>query len=244
MLRALRNYLAGPGPLRLAWLRRDGWLGEHLTELIPGAPRKRKIERTARKMDAVGPQPLAEIYGETDGFRLPGDVRSSARIGDLYAWLVQRRKPRVVVEFGSAFGVSGMYFMSGLERNGSGHLYTFEVNPIWADIAEASIRSVGDRFTLTRGAFEEHVATTVTNPIDIAFVDAIHDYTFIHSQFEILRPRMRPGGIVMFDDIDFRKPGCRMMEGWREIAARADVDSAVEINGHLGIIEMNASVPT
>ena len=239
MLRALRNYLAGPKPLRLHWLRQGGWLAGHLVPSLPVAPRKRDIERVAREVDARGPQPLAEIYGETGGVRLPDDVRTSARIGDLYSWLVQHRKPGVVVEFGSAFGVSGMYFMSGLEHNSAGHLYCFEINPAWADIAESSIRSQGSRFTLTRGAFEDHVATVVHQPIDIAFIDAIHDYAFIHAQFDILRPRMQAGGLLLFDDINFGKPGCRMLEGWREIAARSDVVGAVEVNAQLGILELS-----
>ena len=60
-----------------------------------------------------------------------------------------------------------MYFTAGLEEAGSGHLYSFEINRAWADIAERNIRSVSNRFTLTHGAFEDYVTEVLTAPIDM-----------------------------------------------------------------------------
>jgi predicted O-methyltransferase YrrM len=74
----------------------------------------------------------------------------------------------------------------------------------------------------------------------MAFVDAIHQYDFVMRQFDILEPRMSPGGVILFDDIDFRKPGARMGEAWRDLAGRPDVAAAVEVNGRLGIIELTS----
>jgi predicted O-methyltransferase YrrM len=241
MLRRLaRRIVRGTpqAPLPLEWLKAGGWLGTHLTGSVPEAPRKAHIEARAAATNRMGPQRLADEYGEPGGERSPGAVRSSSRCGDLYAWLVERRRPGTVVEFGAAFGVSGMYFAAGLEATGAGHLYSFEINNDWADIAERNIRSVSNRFTLTRAAFEERVADVIAAPVDIAFVDAIHQYDFVMRQFDILEPRMSPGGIVLFDDIDFSKPGARMAEAWRHLAERPDVLAAVEVEGHLGVIEL------
>ena len=224
--------------LELRWVKRGGWLGDHLTGEVPGAPRRDHIESLAAATNTLGPQRLADEYGESGGTRTPNRIRSLSSFGDLYAWLVQRRRPARVVEFGTAFGVSGMYFCAGLDAVGAGHLYTFEINPDWADIAERNLRSVSNRFTLTRGTFEDHVGTVVPGAIDLAFVDGIHTYEFVMRQFGTLRPRMSPGGLIAFDDIDFRKPGARMREAWNEIAASADVVAAVEVQPRLGIIEL------
>jgi predicted O-methyltransferase YrrM len=151
---------------------------------------------------------------------------------------VQKRKPAIVVEFGSAFGVSGMYFASGLAEVKAGHLYSFEINHGWADIAERNIRSVSDRLTLTRGAFEDHVEAVVPGRIDLAFVDGIHTYEFVQRQFEILRGRMSRGGLIAFDDINFNRPGARMREAWEEIVASQHCVSAVEINCRVGLMEL------
>ena len=171
-----------------------------------------------------------------DGER-PTRWRSSADAGDLYSWLVQQRAPKTVVEFGSAFGVSGMYFAAGLEGAGAGHLYTFDINSGWADIAERNIRLISNRFTMTRGAFEDHVEMVVRAPVDLALVDGIHTYEFVIRRYRILKPRMARGGIILLDDIDFPKPGARMREVWEEIAAERAVIAAAEIQNRLGLIE-------
>ena len=73
-----------------------------------------RIEAVAKTTNTLGAQKLADQYGELGGVRMPDDVRVTSECGDLYSWLVQQRKPKTVVEFGSAFGVSGMYFGGGL----------------------------------------------------------------------------------------------------------------------------------
>lgn len=237
----LESRLQMPGigvRLQLRWRKRGGWLGSHLVERIPRAPSKTQIEAVAKKTSNLGAQKLADEYGEIGGVRMPDDVRSSSDCGDLYSWLVQKRRPATVVEFGSAFGVSGMYFASGLAAAKTGHLYSFEINHQWADIAERNIRSISDRLTLTRGAFEDHVEAVVPGQIDLAFVDGIHTYDFVLRQFELLRRRMSNGGLIAFDDIDFKRPGAGMRKAWEEIAASPHVAGAVEVNGRVGLVEL------
>jgi predicted O-methyltransferase YrrM len=236
----LRVYFPARHSLSLHWRRRGGWIGEHLLEAVPLAPRKRRIEQLAFQTNRRGPHALADAYGDATGTRHPNEVRSASRLGDLYAWLVLQRRPETVVEFGSAFGVSGMYFMTGLQAAGSGHLYSFEINPSWADIAETNIRSLGSALTLTRGSFEDHVDRTVPGPIDLAFVDGIHSYEFVTQQFALLLQRMRPGGLLLFDDINFSRLGARMQEAWQEIAGHPQVVAAVEVQRQLGIVELKS----
>jgi predicted O-methyltransferase YrrM len=240
--RLMRRHVKTPDTkLSLVWLKTGGWLGAHLRDTVPQAPKKEQIEVAAEATNRLGPQRLADEYGESGGERTPAVVRSSSRSGDLYAWLVEQRRPSTIVEFGAAFGVSGMYFAAGLEAIGSGHLYSFEINREWADIAERNIGSISPRFTLTRGAFEERVSDVIAAPIDIAFVDGIHQYDFVMRQFAVLEPRMSPGALLLFDDIDFKKPGSRMGEAWRELAGRSSVIAALEVDGRLGIIELAAA---
>jgi predicted O-methyltransferase YrrM len=224
----------------LQWLKRGGWIGTHATDSLPKASKSHEIEAVAAETNALGEQPLASEYGETEGKRSPDAVRCSAACGDFYAWLVHERKPSTVIEFGSAFGVSGMYFGAGMEASGHGHLYSFEINPAWAEIARKNISSVTSRFTLTLGAFEDHVAT-IPGKIDLALVDGIHTYDFVLRQFNLLSPRMSPGGIIAFDDIDFPKPGNRMADAWREIYMSPNIAGAMTVDGHVGIVELTDS---
>lgn len=74
--------------------------------------------------------------------------------------------------------------------------------------------------------------------IELAFVDGIHTYEFVKAQFDTLRPRMSTGGVIAFDDIDFRRAGSRMRDAWDEISADPRVASAVEVNGRVGLVEL------
>jgi predicted O-methyltransferase YrrM len=219
----------------LKWITRGGWIAD-MPGRFPPAPHKERIEAIlAANHEQLGPQSLAAEYDMPDAKFTPRDVSSPPFQGDLYAWLVMQRKPRTVVEFGSGFGVSGMYFGAGIEANGSGHLYSFEINESWAEVAERSIAQLTQRFTLTRGAFEDHVKD-VPGPIDVAFVDGIHTYDFVMKQWEILKPLMSPGGLVLFDDITY---GQGMHEAWLEIGRSDAVVGAVEFrrNNRLGLAE-------
>jgi predicted O-methyltransferase YrrM len=224
-------------PLEITWCKPgEGWLKSNLPPTFPKAPRKMAIEDRAWQTERQGAQPLAEVYGQPGATRTPGEVRSSGSVGNLFAWLAQTRRPDVVVEFGTAFGLSGMYWLAGLEAANTGHLYSFEINPGWAAIASENLRAIGQRFTLTVGPFEEHVQSVVPGPIDIAFVDGIHTYDWVLSQYEILQPRAARGAILCFDDIDF--PSGRMRECWQEIVTRKEVKSACEVDKRLGLAEL------
>jgi predicted O-methyltransferase YrrM len=212
------------------------WGKSHTTLLaglprrLPAAPRKAEIEAIAETTNRIGAQPLAPVYELPDTFS-PEQVRSPSSQGDLYAYLVAERDPRIVVEFGSAFGVSGMYFATALRQ---GRLYSFEINPDWADVAERNIKTITDRFSLIRGAFEDRV-DDIPAPIDIALVDGIHDYDFVMKQWQILKSRMAPGGLVLFDDITY----CAgMRQAWREIRTDPVVADSVARWHRLGIVEL------
>jgi hypothetical protein len=46
------------------------------------------------------------------------------------------------------------------------------------------------------------------------------------------------GGLIVFDDINFKKPSARMAEAWHEIVRTADVVGAVELGGRVGVVEL------
>jgi predicted O-methyltransferase YrrM len=238
---AVRLSLQKPGQLDVVWKRQGpGWLADNLNlPTIPKARRKLLIEDLAWRTEQEGEKPLASEYSQPGASRRPFQVRSSPVMGDVYAWLAEHRRPETLVEFGSAFGFSGMYWLSGLENVGVGHLYSFEINPIWAEFARSNLSAISTRFTLTVGAFENHVDKVVPGPIDIAFVDAIHTYEWVMQQYTILKRKAAPRALLLFDDIDFASG--RMQECWESITADKDVVAACELNHHVGVIELGDS---
>ena len=239
--RVLRKY--GNAKVSVRWVKRaeDSWL----VQQFPGRtlrPAKSAysgtVEKLARQTNELGPQPLWEGYNNAGGpTRMPNQVRTKASMGDLYTFLVQRRRPNIVVAFGTAFGVSGMYFLAGIESNGRGRLLTFEVNDVWARVARANLSQIGNRFDLVVGTFEDNVdkALPQGQHIDLAFIDAIHTKEFVLPQLEIVIARSSSGAIILLDDINFSDS---MQACWKDVSADGRFKASGVLDERVGIVEL------
>jgi predicted O-methyltransferase YrrM len=146
------------------------------------------------------------------------------------------RKPSVVVEFGTAYGASGMYWLSGLEINDFGHLYTFEPNAKWARIAHENLAAVSDRFTGIVGTFEDNVSVIneSKNFIDICLIDAIHASDFVLTQLSIVIENSKSQTLIVLDDIKFSND---MRECWKRVSGQDRFSAAIEFGG-IGVVEV------
>jgi predicted O-methyltransferase YrrM len=250
-LRAARKLLGEERGLSIRFATRGrGWLTEHLPQARfypPSPPDASAIEQRAAATQSMGPKPLWDGYKNvshyprgTSGSRSPNQVRSRPVMGSFFAWLTAQRRPEYIVEFGTAFGVSGMYWLSGIRQNGRGQLLTFEPNQVWAEIARENLAAIDGRFTSVVGTFEDNIGRTLPGGarIDIAFVDAIHTDAFVTRQFDILWPLMQPGGLVCFDDIAFSSD---MAACWQRIARDKRVLASATVSRRLGIVELASS---
>ncbi|MPZ46002.1 MAG: class I SAM-dependent methyltransferase [Betaproteobacteria bacterium] len=237
-------YLLFPRPVHIRWLKRNpsSWLGRH----YPGplikldvSPLSEKIEELAVATHELGAQPLWTGYGgKTAGqSRRSNDVRTSRVMGNFYASLAVRRKPKVVVEFGTAFGISGMYWLAGIEANQEGVLLTFEPNEVWAQIAQGNLSQISSRFTFTQGTFEDNIDACLPrgSSIDIAFIDAIHTREFVVPQLNLVAERSAPGSLILIDDIEYTSD---MKRCWEEIAAENRFAAAATLGSRVGILEL------
>ena len=202
-----------------------------------------QIEARAHQTAELGRLPLWEGFADVPDYpRRTSGGRSSAQVsvdpetGAFFVWLVEQLTPGLIVEFGGAFGVSGMYWLEGIERAGAGHLHSYEPNKIWAAIAEGNLRAVSHRFDLTRAPFETSAARTLTAAsVGLAFIDAIHTSDFVNAQFATLRPYLAPGAIVLFDDIGFSPD---MKKCWRSIALGDSVACSAQLGRRIGVARM------
>jgi predicted O-methyltransferase YrrM len=230
--------------LNVEFVKKEGWLAANLASVgdPPRLPVHDQIEERAAMTNSAGERPLWAGYKglghytkTTEGGRTSDQVRTAEATGRLYTWLASTRKSGSVVEFGSAFGVSGMYWLAGLS---TGHLYTFEPNADWAGFARENLGSVGRNFTLTADTFENAGPSLLSlGSVDIAFIDAIHTSEFVFQQYAVLRPLMRSAGLILFDDIDF---SADMRSCWKQIARDPGLVASATIGRRVGIIELPA----
>lgn len=227
------------GVLEVEWVKKGGSkLGSVLGRSVIRPPRSaidslidERVAITAR----AGERPLWDGYGQKGSKRTSDQVRTDAVEGRFYRLLVDRLSPYTVVEFGTAFGVSGMYWLSGLEARNEGCLFTFEPNEDWARYARDNLEAIGRRFVLTEGTFEESLDVLDDRLIDIAFIDAIHTSDFVEPQFALVADRCRPGSVVVLDDIDFSDD---MRRCWQRIAHSSGVKASATVSPRVGVVAL------
>jgi predicted O-methyltransferase YrrM len=230
-------------PVRWGRKSQRAWLARRLPNgsLRPAVhPLAEKIERLASSTDRLGPQPLWQGYAPQGPgtVRLPSQVRIPRLLGNWFAELASQRKPSTVVEFGTAFGVSGMYWLAGIQSNGRGQLLAFEPNERWAAVARQNLSAIGKRFILQVGTFEQHIdqCLAATASIDIAFVDAIHRSEFVLPQLEMVVARCSPGALIILDDINFSPD---MVDCWRRVSSDRRFIASAVLAQRLGIVELS-----
>ena len=118
-----------------------------------------------------------------------------------FVYLVARSlQARRVVEFGTSFGVSALYLASAVRDNGGGVVIGSEIEPSKAATARHNLGEAGlaDLFELREGDASQTLRDP-GGPIDLLLLDGWKElYLPI---LEMLAPRLRPGGVVIGDNI-------------------------------------------
>jgi len=115
-----------------------------------------------------------------------------------------------VVEIGTSTGYSGLWLALALRTTG-GHLYTHEIDPDRARIAQENFEAAGvaDLVTIIEGDAHETVRQH-TEPIDVLFLDA--DKEGYIDYLEKLLPLVRPGGLIMAHNMRRPPPDPRYID--------------------------------
>src|SRR2546430_17508800 len=123
-----------------------------------------------------------------------------AEQGELPTFLARALGARSAVEIGTFTGYSAISIARGLAPDGT--LLCCDLNEEWTAIARRSFARAGlaERITLRLApALETVRALPHTPEIDLAFIDA--DKTGYRAYYEELLPRLRPGGVIGFDNV-------------------------------------------
>ena len=121
-----------------------------------------------------------------------------------------------VVELGSYQGGSASYLAAGIARRGRGRLHSIDPHlgaPTWFGLApykrtlEAFRHCIG--YCGLDGWVQSHVGDSSSlasvwpaEGIDAVFIDGDHSFLGALKDFECWAPKVRPGGLIMFDDVN------------------------------------------
>jgi len=169
---------------------------------------------------------------------LPPSLQFEARHLAMSTWidhlpfandLIVDKKPKLLVELGTYSGLSFFAFCQAMaENNVPGLAYaidSWEGDEHTGDYGEEIFRKVEyharehySGFTyLLRMRFEEALPQFDADSIDILHIDGLHTYAAVKQDFEQWYPKVRPGGIVLFHDIEARLPEFGVRQYWEEI---------------------------
>lgn len=149
------------------------------------------------RLEAEDSERNARSVGPHTFWRIPRDL------GNLMYVMCTYGNASIGVEVGSGVGYSSIFIGSALATNG-GHLFTFEENPIKAQLAEGYLRQAGLEATVTVTCADAREAA----PASLAEKGARWDFAFIDGHkseykdyFELLLPYRARTAMVVADNV-------------------------------------------
>ena len=143
---------------------------------------------------------LRELAAETAALGRISIMQVAVEQGVFLTFLARLLGARRAVEVGTFTGYSAISIARGLAADGQ--LLCCDLNEEWAAIARRYFARAGvaERITLRLApAIETLRALPPTPEIDLAFIDA--DKTGYRAYYDELLPRLRPGGVIGFDNV-------------------------------------------
>jgi predicted O-methyltransferase YrrM len=121
--------------------------------------------------------------------------------GDLLYILARAKRPNIIVEFGTSYGISTIYLAAAVADNGTGHVVSTELNTAKAAAACANLAEarLADQVTILPG----DAMTTlndVPGPIDLVLLDGWKDLYL--PLLRSLESRLASGALIVADDIN------------------------------------------
>lgn len=137
-------------------------------------------------------------------------------------------RPKRVVETGVCYGVTSAHILKALQVNHEGHLDSIDVPPLGKDADRQVGRFIPEglrsRWTLRRGVSAQLLRPLLNQlgSIDLFVHDSLHTYRNMRDEFEAAWPFLRPGGVLISDDVQGNV-------AFQELAARPNVAACIVV---------------
>ncbi|GAB5550867.1 MAG: class I SAM-dependent methyltransferase [Saprospiraceae bacterium] len=160
------------------------------------------------------------------------------RIGQYLFKIIHTYKPEIMLELGTAVGISTIYQAAAAL---GGDLISIEGNPALVQVAEAEITQLGlPNISLINGKFSEVLPELLDElpQVDYVFLDGHHDKAARLEYFEMLLPKLTENSILVFSDIYWSKG---MQEAWEILIKHPKVRLSIDLFD-IGILFFNPAI--
>jgi len=144
--------------------------------------------------------------------------------GELLYHIALASGARVIVEVGTSYGFSGLFWGAALKQTG-GRLHTIDISQKKYDSAKDTFARAGlGNVIVNHLGDAREVLRRIDGPIDLAFIDA--DKPNCQNYFDTLWPKVRAGGSILTDNATTHRS--ELADYVKGLRARADA-SSVEV---------------
>ena len=124
------------------------------------------------------------------------------------AELVRKKKPKVVVECGTAIGYSGLWIARELKAAGRGKLITIEIDADRAKQAQANFERAGLADVIeVRIGDARQLTSKIEGTVDFLFIDC--NYSNYYPCFRGIENRLAAGAVVVADNVGIGASGMK-----------------------------------
>jgi glycosyltransferase involved in cell wall biosynthesis len=167
------------------------------------------------------------------------------------AWVIQEVSPKIFVELGTHSGNSYFSFCQSVAMAGiptkcyavdtwQGDEHAGQYNDeIFAKVNEHHQEQYAEFSRLLRMAFDDAVTYFADESIELLHIDGLHTYEAVRHDFETWLPKLAPGAVVMFHDINVRERNFGVWKLWEELQARYPNNLEFVHSHGLGVLQLN-----
>jgi predicted O-methyltransferase YrrM len=150
---------------------------------------------------------VQHLYAQAADDAWEGRYSADIALGRCLYIVCRALRPTVVIETGVAYGMSSAFILQALEQNAHGTLYSIDLPPLGGEadtlvgaVVPTELRS---RWVLRRGTSQRLLPELVRQgPVDLFIHDSLHTHRNMRREFDTAWPNLRPGGVVISDDIE------------------------------------------
>ncbi|TGR08152.1 O-methyltransferase [Mesorhizobium sp. M4B.F.Ca.ET.190.01.1.1] len=126
----------------------------------------------------------------------------SPETGTLLYMLARSSGARVIIEFGTSFGISTLYLAAALRDNGGGRLITTQFEPSKVVRAKANLTEGGliDLVEIREGDALQTLSADLPDAIDLLLLDGAK--ALYPEILSLVESRLKPGALVIADNAD------------------------------------------
>ncbi|MBL1265320.1 class I SAM-dependent methyltransferase [Methylomicrobium sp. RS1] len=181
--------------------------------------------------------------------------KNSAWLGHLpfAAWLIQIYKPSIFVELGTHWGHSYFSFCQSVyEANLATQCYAIDTwqgdehagqygDEVFHHVNVHNQEHYAGFSRLLRMTFDEALNYFSDASIELLHIDGLHTYEAVNHDFESWLPKLAPGAVVLFHDINVRERGFGVWKLWEELQIRYP-NTLEFLHSHgLGILQLDGA---